>query len=158
MVYQLMFAIITPALITGPTAERVKFKRNGPFMTLCPGGLCGAGHMVWGQRRLLNAVGRQVPMPGCRGRNGRAHIFWVSGAGVRPSTLGIPRGSHQRCRHPPAPKPARRYVHDRSRREDPAWEPASHGVQQFRLAPRTMWRQRRIDHQEPQRHKKGPFR
>src|SRR5580704_9716253 len=34
MVYQLMFAIITPALITGATAERMKFSGTVLFMTL----------------------------------------------------------------------------------------------------------------------------
>jgi Amt family ammonium transporter len=35
MVYQLMFAIITPALITGATAERMKFSGTVLFLTLC---------------------------------------------------------------------------------------------------------------------------
>src|SRR5260370_41736611 len=34
MVYQLVVAIITPALITGATAERVKFRGTVPFLTL----------------------------------------------------------------------------------------------------------------------------
>jgi len=34
MIYQLMFAIITPALITGATAERMKFSGTVLFMTL----------------------------------------------------------------------------------------------------------------------------
>src|SRR5258708_21775451 len=34
MVYQLMFAVITPALITGATAERMKFSGTCLFMTL----------------------------------------------------------------------------------------------------------------------------
>src|SRR5258708_36730666 len=34
MVYQLMFAVITPALITGATAERMKFSGTILFMTL----------------------------------------------------------------------------------------------------------------------------
>ena len=56
MVYQLMFAIITPALITGAFAERMKFKAMLAFMTLwlivvyCP-----MAHMVWGKGGLLNA-------------------------------------------------------------------------------------------------------
>src|SRR5450759_4829683 len=50
MVYQLMFAIITPALITGATAERMKFSGSVLFMTLwflfvyAP-----LAHMVWGK-------------------------------------------------------------------------------------------------------------
>ena len=57
MVYQLMFAIITPALITGAFAERMKFKAMVLFMTLwfflvyAP-----MAHMVWGKGGLLNAA------------------------------------------------------------------------------------------------------
>ncbi len=56
MIYQLMFAIITPALITGATAERMKFSGTVLFMTLwflvvyAP-----MAHMVWGKGGLLNA-------------------------------------------------------------------------------------------------------
>ena len=56
MVYQLMFAIITPALITGAFAERMKFSAMVLFMTLwslivyLP-----MAHMVWGKGGLLNA-------------------------------------------------------------------------------------------------------
>ena len=57
MVYQLMFAIITPALITGATAERMKFSGTVVFMTLWS--LCvyaPLAHMVWGKGGLLNAA------------------------------------------------------------------------------------------------------
>ncbi len=56
MVYQLMFAIITPALITGAFAERMKFSAMAVFLSLwslivyCP-----MVHMVWGVGGLLNA-------------------------------------------------------------------------------------------------------
>jgi len=63
MVYQLMFAIITPALITGATAERMKFSGTVLFMTLwflvvyAP-----MAHMVWGKGRFLNAsLGGRFP-------------------------------------------------------------------------------------------------
>ncbi len=55
MVYQLMFAIITPALITGAFAERVKFSSMAVFLSLwsllvyCP-----MAHMIWGAGGLLN--------------------------------------------------------------------------------------------------------
>ena len=55
MVYQLMFAIITPALITGAFAERVKFSSMAVF--LCLWSLvvyCPMAHMVWGVGGLLN--------------------------------------------------------------------------------------------------------
>ena len=63
MVYQLMFAIITPALITGATAERMKFSGTMLFMTLwflvvyAP-----MAHMVWGKGGFLNAsLGGKFP-------------------------------------------------------------------------------------------------
>ncbi|PYQ77109.1 MAG: ammonia channel protein [Acidobacteria bacterium] len=57
MVYQLMFAIITPALITGATAERMTFSGTVVFMALWS--LCvyaPLAHMVWGKGGLLNAT------------------------------------------------------------------------------------------------------
>ncbi len=57
MIYQLMFAIITPALITGAIAERMKFSATVLFMTLwflvvyAP-----LAHMVWGKGGMLNAA------------------------------------------------------------------------------------------------------
>src|SRR6202030_650664 len=63
MVYQLMFAIITPALITGATAERMKFSGSVLFMALwfvfvyAP-----LAHMVWGKGGFLNAsLGGRFP-------------------------------------------------------------------------------------------------
>jgi Amt family ammonium transporter len=63
MVYQLMFAIITPALISGAFAERMKFSAMLLFTTLWallvyfP-----MAHMVWGKGGLLNAfLGGKVP-------------------------------------------------------------------------------------------------
>jgi Amt family ammonium transporter len=63
MVYQLMFAIITPALICGAFAERMKFSAMLLFMTLWtllvyfP-----QAHMVWGKGGLLNAsLGGKIP-------------------------------------------------------------------------------------------------
>ncbi len=63
MVYQLMFAIITPALITGATAERMKFSGTVLFLALwflvvyAP-----LAHMVWGKGGFLNAsLGGKFP-------------------------------------------------------------------------------------------------
>jgi Amt family ammonium transporter len=62
MVYQLMFAIITPALISGAFAERMKFSAMLLFTTLWslivyfP-----MAHMVWGKGGLLNASGGAIP-------------------------------------------------------------------------------------------------
>jgi Amt family ammonium transporter len=63
MLFQLMFAIITPALISGAFAERMKFSGMLLFMTLwlvivyLP-----MAHMVWGKGGLLNAfLGGSIP-------------------------------------------------------------------------------------------------
>ena len=64
MLFQMMFAIITPALISGAVAERVKFKAYVAFMLLWtvliyfP--LC---HMVWGKGGFFNwASGGKIPV------------------------------------------------------------------------------------------------
>jgi Amt family ammonium transporter len=63
MIYQLMFAIITPALISGAFAERMKFSAMLLFTVLwllivyLP-----LAHMVWGKGGLLNAFsGGKIP-------------------------------------------------------------------------------------------------
>jgi Amt family ammonium transporter len=57
MVYQLMFAIITPALITGAFAERIKFSAMSAFMVLWSLIVYAPmAHMVWGKGGLLNAA------------------------------------------------------------------------------------------------------
>jgi ammonium transporter, Amt family len=63
MVFQLMFAIITPALISGAFAERMKFSAMVAFTILwyfiiyTP-----LAHMVWGKGGLLNAfLGGRIP-------------------------------------------------------------------------------------------------
>ena len=56
MVYQLMFAIITPALITGAFAERMKFSAMIVFMVLWAVVVYSPmAHMVWGKGGFLNA-------------------------------------------------------------------------------------------------------
>ncbi len=57
MVYQLMFAIITPALISGAFAERMKFSAMLVFMVLWALFVYSPmAHMVWGKGGLLNAA------------------------------------------------------------------------------------------------------
>ena len=57
MIYQLMFAIITPALITGAFAERMKFSAMLVFMSLWATFVYfPLAHMVWGDGGLLNAT------------------------------------------------------------------------------------------------------
>ena len=58
MIYQLMFAIITPALICGAFAERMKFSAMAIFLSLWSIVVyCPMAHMVWGVGGLLNANG-----------------------------------------------------------------------------------------------------
>ena len=62
MVYQLMFAIITPALITGAFAERMKFSAMAMFLSLWSLFVYSPmAHMVWGAGGLLNANGGRFP-------------------------------------------------------------------------------------------------
>jgi Amt family ammonium transporter len=62
MVYQLMFAIITPALITGAFAERMKFSAMLVFMVLWAVIVYSPmAHMVWGIGGLLNVSGGKFP-------------------------------------------------------------------------------------------------
>jgi ammonium transporter, Amt family len=63
MIYQLMFAIITPALITGAFAERMKFSAMAVFLTLWTIFVYSPmAHMVWGKGGLLNAsLGGRIP-------------------------------------------------------------------------------------------------
>jgi len=57
MIYQLMFAIITPALISGAFAERMKFSAMAVFMGLWSLIVYAPmAHMVWGKGGLLNAT------------------------------------------------------------------------------------------------------
>ena len=64
MVYQMMFAVISPALITGAFAERIKFSALlvysvlWSFLVYFP-----VAHMVWGKGGFLNAfLGGSVPV------------------------------------------------------------------------------------------------
>ncbi len=57
MVYQLMFAIITPALISGAFAERMKFSAMLAFLVLWSVVVYAPmAHMVWGKGGILNAA------------------------------------------------------------------------------------------------------
>jgi Amt family ammonium transporter len=63
MIYQLMFAIITPALITGAFAERVKFSAMAIFLTLWTLVVyCPMAHMIWGVGGVLNVAGGRWPV------------------------------------------------------------------------------------------------
>ncbi len=64
MVYQMMFAIITPALISGAFAERVRFSAMLWFSTLWAFLVYfPVAHMVWGEGGFLNAsLGGHIPV------------------------------------------------------------------------------------------------
>jgi Amt family ammonium transporter len=63
MVYQLMFAIITPALISGAFAERMKFSAMAVFLVLWSFLVYDPmAHMIWGKGGLLNANSSAIPV------------------------------------------------------------------------------------------------
>ena len=79
MVYQLMFAIITPALISGAFAERMKFSAMLLFTVLWSLFVYfPMAHMVWGKGGLLNAFG-----------GGRIPCFDFAGGTVVHITSGV---------------------------------------------------------------------
>ena len=85
MLFQMMFAIITPALISGAIAERIRFKAYLLFivlwMTVVYFPLC---HMMWGKGGLFNwALRRKNSRARFRGRHGGAHQFGRVRAGLR---------------------------------------------------------------------------
>src|ERR1700760_853026 len=63
MIYQLMFAVITPALITGAFAERMKFSAMLAFTVLWTSVVYfPLAHMVWGKGGFMNAaLGGTIP-------------------------------------------------------------------------------------------------
>jgi Amt family ammonium transporter len=82
--YQMMFAIITPALIVGAIAERMKFSAMILFMTAWmfivyfPAGPHGVGRHRLHERRLERRRDDQGDR--LRGRHGGAHVFRLVGA------------------------------------------------------------------------------
>ena len=96
MVFQLMFAIITPALISGAYAERMKFSTMLVFTTLWmlvvyfP-----MAHMVWGKGGLLNAaMGGRIP---CLDFAGGTVVHITSGISALVAALVLgPRNGYQR--------------------------------------------------------------
>src|ERR1700678_3882901 len=100
MIYQLMFAIITPALISGAFAERMKFSAMLLFSTLWtllvyfP-----MAHMVWGKGGLLNAFsGGKIP---CFDFAGGTVVHITSGV----SALVCPLYLGKRVGYPKEPSP-----------------------------------------------------
>src|ERR1035441_3650432 len=86
MLFQMMFAIITPALISGAVAERMKFKAYVAFMllwvTLVYFPLC---HSVWGKGGFFNwANGGKIPVLDFAG--GTSRVPGVRSLASPPST------------------------------------------------------------------------
>ena len=78
--FQMMFAIITPALIVGSIAERMKFKAILVFMTLWMFVVYFTqGHMVWGINGLMN---------GCWNAGAKIHGLDFAGGTVVHMTSG----------------------------------------------------------------------
>jgi Amt family ammonium transporter len=93
MLFQMMFAIITPALITGAFAERIKFSA---FLLLSVAWLplvyCPLAHMVWGKGGYFNwALGGTVPVLDYAGGT-VVHISSGAAALVCAVVLGHRRG------------------------------------------------------------------
>jgi Amt family ammonium transporter len=85
MIYQLMFAIITPALICGAFAERMKFSAMLVFMVLWAVIVYSPmAHMVWGVGGLLNAAA-----VGTGGLAGRFPCLDFAGGTVVHVTSGV---------------------------------------------------------------------
>ena len=85
MVFQLMFAVITPALITGAFAERKRFKAFVLFSLLWATLVYDPlAHWVWGVGGWLRDAGR----PGLRRRHRGAHLARGSSALVAAMVLG----------------------------------------------------------------------
>jgi ammonium transporter, Amt family len=95
MVYQLMFAIITPALITGAFAERMKFSAMAAFMgVVVAGGVFPHGAHGLGQRRSAECLSRRtVPLSRLCRRHGGARHLGRFGVGVRAVSGASPRVS-----------------------------------------------------------------
>ena len=78
--FQMMFAIITPALIVGSIAERMKFKAILVFITLWMFVVYfSQGHMVWGVNGLMN---------GCWNADAKIHGLDFAGGTVVHMTSG----------------------------------------------------------------------
>jgi Amt family ammonium transporter len=93
MVYQLMFAIITPALITGAFAERMKFSGMLVFLSLWSLVIYSPmAHMVWGKGGLLNAsLGGRFP---CLDFAGGTVVHVTSGVSALVCALYLGKRQH----------------------------------------------------------------
>ena len=98
--YQLMFAIITPALIIGAIAERMKYSAVllfvgiWMFVVYFP-----LAHMIWGVDGMMNGGWQSQGADSChrfRRRDGRAHVLRLVGADSVPDP-GQAAGLRQRA-------------------------------------------------------------
>ncbi len=93
MLFQMMFAIITPALITGAFAERMRFSAFVLLMLLwLPLVYCPLAHMIWGKGGYFNwALGGSIPVLDFAGGT-VVHISSGASALVCALVLGHRRG------------------------------------------------------------------
>ena len=162
MVYQLMFAIITPALITGAFAERMKFSAMALFLSLWSLFVyCPMAHMVWGVGGLLNATGGHIPSLDFAGGT----VVHVTSGVSALVTCALPRQAH---RLPPNQHAAPLHgaqLHRRlpalgglvriQRRQRPGRQPAGH--QRLHQHPlRRRRRRHRLDHRSSGFHNGKP--
>jgi Amt family ammonium transporter len=88
MIYQSMFAVITPALISGALAERVKFSSFLVFMLLWSTLIYDPiAHWVWGVGGWLRTLRR----PGFCGGDGGTHCVGIGRPGHSPLSWPAPR-------------------------------------------------------------------
>ena len=93
--YQLMFAIITPALIVGAIAERMKYSAIMLFIALWMFVVYfPVAHMIWGITGMMNGVantGGENPRHRLCGRHGGAHDLRLERADSLPHPWQTPR-------------------------------------------------------------------
>ena len=94
--FQMTFAIITPALITGATADRMKFGAYAVFIVAVVGPRVRAGRALGVRRRLARRHGRAR----LRRWRGRPHQRRCRGAGARARCSASARASREHAMPP----------------------------------------------------------
>jgi len=99
MIYQAMFAIITPALISGALVERMSFKAYTLFVVLWSTFIyCPIAHMVWAKGGLLGLYGGM----GALDFAGGTVVHIVSGASAAVAAIMVgPRSTYPKQVAPP---------------------------------------------------------
>ena len=137
MIYQLMFAIITPALISGAFAERMKFSAMLLFTCLWSTLIYfPMAHMVWGKGGLLNAfLGGSIPTFDFAGGTDEAAQSSPQHDRCVPSVGGLVRLQR-----------GQRSSREHSRNQRIRSHSFRRGIRHSRLAPRRMVQTRQAQH------------